>query len=504
MPASLRPRTRRRALFALTILAVVLASGEGATRLLGADLVREARNPAPTVLEGSPEMAGNPYLLWEMTPGTRHDLGVVAQVNQLGMRGPDPDPEPPPGVHRVLALGDSSIFGFGVGDDEVFTAVLDAALGDGVDVLNGAALGYSTFQTINLLELRGLALDPDVLLVGCLWSDNNFDAFVDRDLIAAYSSFGSRGVRRARQILGHSALFRVLDYRYRVLRKAPDYRTAGWMVGQGEHTGTRRVAIDDYARNLETIVSLAHDHDAEVAFILLANQEDLDATEPGRAAWEPYREVMRDTATRHGAPLLDVPQLFRESGLAASDLFLDVMHPSALGHRLVADGVASLFQERGWPPGPLERDPVPGPLPAYEDPFVHGRAGDGEVAGAPVAVGPASPGVAISGDLVVPQYTRGMIQVDVVEAEGDRPAILGNARFPGPGPFAMSLPVAGRAVRFVAYLDEDADGPGPGDTRIELPGDPLLVPEGGVEDLRLDLATGRSVRMFAEGGPATP
>ena len=106
--------------------------------------------------------------------------------NKLGFRGPVPETPRPTGTERILVVGDSSFFGFGVSDGETLHYSLARALlerGVQADVINGAIPGYSIAQTRLWLEDKGWSLEPTLLIVANLWSDNNIDAFRDRDLL---------------------------------------------------------------------------------------------------------------------------------------------------------------------------------------------------------------------------------------------------------------------------------------------------------------------------------
>ena len=502
------PRTSiaRRIGYSLVMLGIVLGTAEGMARMLGRDALEQASSPPPVGEEGDTNLMGNPFLLYEMAPGERFEKDIHIAINSYGLRGPEWSRDKPADVRRIMALGDSSVYGFGVQDEQVFTAQLDQNLGEPVQVINSAVPGYSTYQTINLLQIRSLSLQPDLLLVGCIWSDNNFDSFVDRDLLAAYSSFRNQHARTVHEALSSSALYTILDYKLRVLRTFPEERRVGWMVGRGEKTGERRVPIQEYARNLETIVELAHDAGAEVAFMVLPNREDLTTVLDAGAAWDPYRQVMRDTAQRHGAPVLELPELFRQTGLEADQLFLDEMHPTAQGHALWAELVQRTLEERGWLAGqPLERDPQPSPVPEYEDIFVTGDHAPPEGAEPPpdpslhdhrgTAVG------RIAGTVTVPEaYAGSPIQIDAMSGGTNQPSVLGTQRLEGAGPFELLLSDTAKVVVFIAYIDTNGDGPGPGDIRIDLFGGGLELPDDGVlEDVTLDLGSGTTTQTFAEG-----
>ncbi len=351
----------RRALAGLTVGGAVLVAGESWFRTFPPPSVGEV----PAAQSGGDTlMNGNPWLLWELIPGDHVERGGHVHVNGLGFRDRERGAKTRP---RVLALGDSSVYGFGNDDEDVFTARLERSVD--ADVINGGVPGYSSFQALNLLRGRGLALDPDLLLVGTLWSDNNFDSFSDVDLLASYVGWSETPAATVRQSLGASALFRGLDYRLRIKGTSDRARTVGWQVGGDDpRSGDRRVAIADYARNLETFCSIMAARGSGVVFVLLPNREDI-AAEAAEPAWGPYRDVMRSAADRCGAPLVDGPAAFRATGESADALFLDLMHPTAEGHRWLYEAVASTLSGVGWPAAPLRVRTPDGAPPAITDRF---------------------------------------------------------------------------------------------------------------------------------------
>jgi len=308
---------------------------------------------------------GNPMLLWELAPGTRTERGVRVHVNAEGFRGPERGPRRGP---RALAVGDSSVYGFGVQDEAVWSAVAERTLG--AEVVNGACPGWSTFQARNMLDLRGWDLAPDLLVIGTLWSDNNFDGFVDRELLASLAGWESGWTARARRLLGASALFRRADWSLRVAPQARRAREIGWdLSDRDDRSGRRRVAIEDYVANLEALVDAARAHGAGVVFLELANRQDLVPVAGTEPAWAPYREAMRAVADRHGAPRVDVPRAFVASGRSADALFLDSMHPSAEGHALLARAFAEAVGAVGWPTRPFVLPEPTGAPPEVVDPY---------------------------------------------------------------------------------------------------------------------------------------
>ena len=470
---------RSRLLFSAAVTLGLALLAESVTRLLYTAELRAWRAPPATAHEGAPTLRGNPYLLFEYAPGVRYEQGVEVRINHLGLRGPDPVLPRPADTLRLMTTGDSSVFGFGVAEDAVFSSVAAAALG--VEAINAAIPGYSTFQSINLLRLRALQTEPSLLVIGNLWSDNNFDSFVDRDLLATTTGYARSPLARLQKLLSASAVYQVADWKLRVKQQAQRIRTVSWQVGSSQHIGLRRVEINDYAANLEILTGMAHEVGAEVVFLLLANEEDVRSHVGGQKAWTPYRQVMRDTAARHGAPLIDVPALFQASGLGEEALFLDEMHPTAAGHNIIGQALTSLLQERRWTEGgAVETGGTGGPIPTYTDPFVHGSPA-GPITGQPSPSG--ADGVRIQGTVALSE--TGKIHIEAVDVSTG--AVLRGIVLDRPGSFVLQIGAA-RKVTLQASLD--ADGDGTAERELPLPAVIFDLDQGPAGTVLLDLDAG--------------
>lgn len=128
--------------------------------------------------------AFNPYrpdgrLGYALRPTVRvrhadRDFSVAVSVNGLAMRDPERPAAKRPGVGRILLLGDSFAFGWGVEREETFAAVLERQLvarGARVEVLSAAVPGWSTDQHYVYLRMLGLALEPDLVLLASSEND---------------------------------------------------------------------------------------------------------------------------------------------------------------------------------------------------------------------------------------------------------------------------------------------------------------------------------------------
>lgn len=137
-------------------------------------------------LEGGPGTTGyplaryDPDLGWSKPPSAaatiqRPEYRVRLQINAHGLRGPDRPYDKPPGVRRVLLLGDSITEGYSVEEPYTLRSVLEALLnsrGEGrFEVINGGTAGYSTDQEYLFYIGEGVRYEPDVVVLLFCYND---------------------------------------------------------------------------------------------------------------------------------------------------------------------------------------------------------------------------------------------------------------------------------------------------------------------------------------------
>jgi hypothetical protein len=113
--------------------------------------------------------AYDPLLGWSLTPGASGrleyvDFSVKVGINSDGLRDRDYPVERVPGKHRMLVLGDSFAWGYGVEQNERFSEVIENSRPDW-EIINAGVSGYGTDQEYLYYKLRGSKYRPDVVLV---------------------------------------------------------------------------------------------------------------------------------------------------------------------------------------------------------------------------------------------------------------------------------------------------------------------------------------------------
>jgi len=130
------------------------------------------RLPTLGLIQGDPD----PQVSFRLTPGFSAEIeGNQYTVNQHGMRGEDVSVEKPAGSRRILVLGDSYAFGFGVDDKDTISAQLQRALRTDtpdLQVLNMGVPGYQSGQELKVLERDGMRFSPDVVALIYYANDN--------------------------------------------------------------------------------------------------------------------------------------------------------------------------------------------------------------------------------------------------------------------------------------------------------------------------------------------
>jgi len=163
-----------RSLLVVLSLAVGAAALEGAARLL---VWKWSREPHTYLW---PLLTYHPVLGWAKPAGQRgwirrERYHVELRINSLGLRGPERGYQKPPGVRRVLLLGDSFTEGFTVAERHTVRAVLERALGERlahpVEVLNAGTLGYDTAQEYLFFVREGYRYQPDVVVLLFFFND---------------------------------------------------------------------------------------------------------------------------------------------------------------------------------------------------------------------------------------------------------------------------------------------------------------------------------------------
>jgi hypothetical protein len=178
---------RLSAVAALIAFGTLLALGmlEGALRAY------DAAKPRPPVARGEFWKQERGYG-WLHHPGLEApwfddhgEYSLTVKMNSRGLRDVEHDYAKPPGVFRILLLGDSYMEGMQVRAEEIFPRVLEKALanrGRRVEVINASAAEWGTDNELVWLREEGWKYSPDLVLLAFTTANDVRNNSVDLNL----------------------------------------------------------------------------------------------------------------------------------------------------------------------------------------------------------------------------------------------------------------------------------------------------------------------------------
>jgi lysophospholipase L1-like esterase len=316
---SMRSRGGEMGLLALGLV-VGLVAAEGAVRLLG--LGPSGRTGYAPVL-------------------TNRKWG--GPTNSLGYRDDEHQREKPPGVRRVVALGDSFAWGAGVEFEDAWPRRLQRGMTrhrrEPWETISLALPGMNTVEQAEQLRTVGLSWDPDVVILGYCLNDSEDESAAELRRARDWAELPAlRKARREPSLLDHSALFETvaaridatLENRRRVANYLSQYRDdyPGWIAGRKALADMASTAA---ARGVPFVV---------VVFPLFGNP--LDDGYP----FESIHEAVARAAREAGAHVIDLLPVYR--GLRWDVLVVDGPrdeHPNEIAHRIAANVILSSLDD---------------------------------------------------------------------------------------------------------------------------------------------------------------
>lgn len=315
-------------------------------------------------------------LFWALRPNLdiRRNRKRI-RTNSLGLRSSKIETKRP-GEIRILSLGESTAFGQGVSNDQTYanfledhlnTVARDAGRGSHFRVINAGVPAYSSFQSLKYLELRGIDLQPDVVLL--YHEVNDYLPSTIRGSDGSELSFGrtdaqlyeSRTNAARRVLMGNSALLRFLDLRlarYRIDRfQEANVEAFEHGIGLPAFELLPRilaVAEDGYATTTEIRERalpqrVSEDERAEIleAFQRFCAERGirLVAIHPSYNESSRHRCLLTEIYDRQGVPTLEAYDVLHPPGVEQAKYFIDSFHPNAAGHRRLAEALAPIVLE---------------------------------------------------------------------------------------------------------------------------------------------------------------
>jgi lysophospholipase L1-like esterase len=290
--------------------------------------------------------APDPLLFWKLIPGYEGPFnGLHVRINRKGLRSPDQPYRKAAGEFRILALGESTTFGAFLTAEETYPAQLQNYLDNRLltqqaVVINAGVSGYNSFQGLEFFKREGYRYQPDILLIYFLYNEYRITSersflrlgeipYSDRELYEQHQRW-----LRFVPFLPQSHLFSLFEY--------VNYLATSRLAARIDPATTKKSLATPYFRlgwkdGYETLASL----------VKLARSQHIRpilCVPPLRdAIWFQEPVHIKRLEKEDGVDVIDL----RDGIAEHPELFFDIVHPTAEGHRLIAQKIAHYLWEKG-------------------------------------------------------------------------------------------------------------------------------------------------------------
>ncbi len=281
------------------------------------------------------------------------------KTNHQGFRGPDCTINRGDDTTRILIVGDSFTFGYGVEESCTFSSLLEDTLNYDapVQVYNCGTGGWGTSQQLSFLENYTAAYHPDLIIL----------AYYDNDIqnsweIPLYSSSGDSlipdyplhsvpgellsGFPLHRWFSNHSAIYTVFRYHLGRSLNKMGIRTLQQYEVQRDYDKSAPLEEAEpyrfYCQLLDRLKQFRDNHDLELCAILIPSRESYHELEQGKAVVPGLSSntslIVERELTARGIPCLITAESWVSSGLKSDYLYYDHdIHWRPEAHRYCAD-----------------------------------------------------------------------------------------------------------------------------------------------------------------------
>jgi lysophospholipase L1-like esterase len=321
---------------ALASLTLILVVGEGIAHLAWEDPRPYTPPSPPPAWKDLPKIEG----LFELAKPNLRGLtaGVLFETNSWGFRGPERSRDKPPGVFRIVVIGDSVTMGWGALYEHTYAARLERELnGAGstqrYEVLNIGLSGLNTHWAVSRFEKLGLRFDPDMVIYGHTLNDIEGPSYRKTRDDSFLHSLQFR----------HSSIYlvRVLGPRWLSLRELIHPPEGSYIHELDDNYFRNPDAWNYVLAALDRLAAISRQRDICAVVLIHTRLNFLRFFHPFHRL---YRAV---SAAAEERGLFVIPSAHLFLGRSPPELWVNPFdpHPNAEGHQLLAEALSSGLEE---------------------------------------------------------------------------------------------------------------------------------------------------------------
>jgi lysophospholipase L1-like esterase len=274
-------------------------------------------------------------IIFELKPNIRSTfLGVLFSTNGIGAIGSkEYSKSKPYNTVRIIGIGDSIMSSWGVAPEHTFLQLIESRLRETYskqyEVINLSVPGYNTAIEFNVLKVKAMQYDPDLIIMQYCGNDYNLPSYIRKKVYS--KSYAYFVIKTALQRLflankpqTHMNYFNAFSDAPRAKNNPVSFASE---IGEVPKEYEYMVGIDNYIRTMQAISDYAKQRN--IPILLLLQDSSILSLAP--------------QITRMGFYILDADKKLTEylnaNSFEETDVSIssDDPHLNLLGHKLYAD-----------------------------------------------------------------------------------------------------------------------------------------------------------------------
>ncbi|MFH1245218.1 MAG: SGNH/GDSL hydrolase family protein [Candidatus Omnitrophota bacterium] len=265
--------------------------------------------------------AANPNLGVEQVPLKRGRLqNTEISINSAGFRDKEYLIPKPKDVYRIIVLGSSITFGWGVSEDKTYVSLVEKYLeertGKRVELINAAVPNYNTVREIESFFEKCLPFDPDMVILSYFLNDPEIQQVKSGNFFLKNSQTAVLLWSKCQQVSRRMGVKEELSAYYERLY-SEDY--AGW---QQCRQSMRKLMLYSKENNVDVLVAMIPD---------MHNLQNYP--------FKNIHEFVRKKASELGFSFLDFYDSLKDVRACEIWAMPGDPHPNAKGHAIMADAL---------------------------------------------------------------------------------------------------------------------------------------------------------------------